>query len=219
MSSLRCAPHHGCSIPTEGANNSLLSLPRAGQYGCILADPPWQFRTYSHPVEGRVPQRAIQQHYAVQHADDIAALPVRAIAAPNCALFMWVVGSHLEYAMNVAHAWGFSFKTTGFVWRKPSIGMGYWPRKRTEACLLFTRGKPKRLHAGVDELIEAPRREHSRKPDEQYERIERLVAGPYVELFARQTRPGWDCWGNEVTKFDAFSSDRAPAVLAQRANP
>lgn len=180
----------------------LLSLPRAGQYGCVLADPPWLFRTYSHPVEGRVPQRAMQQHYKVEHTDDLALLPVRQITAPNCALFMWVVGSHFEHAINIAHAWGFNFKTTAFVWRKPSIGMGYWTRKRTETCLLFTRGKPKRLSAGVDELIEAPRREHSRKPDEQYERIEKLVAGPYVELFARQRRDGWDAFGNEVGKFD-----------------
>lgn len=187
--------------------SDLLSLPRAGQYGVILADPPWLFRTYSHPVEGRVPQRATRQHYNVENTDDLAMLPVREIAAPNCALFMWVVGSHLEHAIDIAHVWGFNFKTTGFVWRKPSIGMGYWTRKRTETCLLFTRGKPKRISAGVDELIEAPRREHSRKPDEQYERIERLVAGPYVELFARQARPGWDAWGNEVDKF-------APAQVA-----
>ena len=67
---------------------------------------------------------------------------------------------------------------------------------------MFTRGKPKRLDMGVRELIMTPRREHSRKPDEQYERIQRLVAGPYLELFARQAWPGWDAWGNEVGKFD-----------------
>jgi N6-adenosine-specific RNA methylase IME4 len=114
---------------------------------------------------------------------------------------MWAVASHLERATDLALAWGFSYKTTAFVWVKPSIGMGYWTRKQTEICLLFTRGKPRRVNAGVSELIEAPRREHSRKPDEQYERIERLVAGPYLELFARQRRLGWDAWGLEVDKF------------------
>jgi N6-adenosine-specific RNA methylase IME4 len=93
--------------------------------------------------------------------------------------------------------------------------MGKWSRKQTEQALLFSRGKPSRLEAGVRQLFEsdehvifAPKREHSRKPDEQYDRIERLCGGPYVELFARQSRFDWDSWGNETTKFD-------PAALAQ----
>jgi N6-adenosine-specific RNA methylase IME4 len=84
----------------------------------------------------------------------------------------------------------------------PFAGLGYWTRANTEPCLLATRGKPKRLNADVRQGIIAPRREHSRKPEGIHFRIERLVAGPYVELFARETRPGWDCWGNEVGKFD-----------------
>lgn len=79
--------------------------------------------------------------------------------------------------------------------------LGYWTRSNSEVCLLATRGKPKRSNADVRQAIIAPRREHSRKPDGIHERIERLVAGPYLELFARQRRPGWDCWGNEVEKF------------------
>jgi N6-adenosine-specific RNA methylase IME4 len=82
-----------------------------------------------------------------------------------------------------------------------SVGMGYWTRANSEACLLATRGKPKRLNADVRQGIIAPRREHSRKPDGIHARIERLVAGPYCELFARERRPGWDAWGNEVDKF------------------
>jgi N6-adenosine-specific RNA methylase IME4 len=79
--------------------------------------------------------------------------------------------------------------------------MGYWTRANSEVCLLATRGKPKRLNADVRQGIIEPRREHSRKPDCVYERIERLVAGPYVELFARTTRKGWSSWGNQVGKF------------------
>src|SRR4029077_4776914 len=79
--------------------------------------------------------------------------------------------------------------------------LGYWTRSNSEGCLLATRGKPKRQNADVRQAIIAPRREHSRKPDGIHERIERLVAGPYLELFARQRRPGWDAWGNEVDKF------------------
>lgn len=88
----------------------------------------------------------------------------------------------------------------------PQVGMGYWTRSNTEPCLLATRGKPKRLHADVRQGIIAPRREHSRKPDGIHDRIERLVGGPYAELFARQSRPGWDTWGNETTKFDGVAA-------------
>ena len=88
--------------------------------------------------------------------------------------------------------------------------MGYWIRANTEPCLLATRGKPKRLNAGVRQGIIEPRREHSRKPDCVHERIERLVAGHYLGLFARQTRPGWTAWGNEVGKFDRPTLEPAP---------
>ena len=79
--------------------------------------------------------------------------------------------------------------------------LGYWTRANSEVCLLATRGKPKRVNADVRQAIIAPSREHSRKPDGIHERIERLVAGPYLELFARQQRPGWTAWGNETEKF------------------
>jgi N6-adenosine-specific RNA methylase IME4 len=105
--------------------------------------------------------------------------------------------------------------------------MGYWTRANTEPCLLATRGRPKRLNADVRQAIIEPRREHSRKPDGIHKRIERLVAGPYLELFARQQRPGWDVWGNEVDKFaqpdnynptDDFSRsiDEAYRVIRER---
>jgi N6-adenosine-specific RNA methylase IME4 len=81
------------------------------------------------------------------------------------------------------------------------VGMGYWTRANSEVCLLATRGKPKRQHADVRQGIIEPRREHSRKPDCVYDRIERLVPGPYIELFARNTRPGWLSWGNETQRF------------------
>ena len=122
---------------------------------------------------------------------------------------MWAVDSHLDQAIELGRAWGFKYKTRAFTWRKLTkdgtrarIGMGYWTRKQTELCLLFTRGRPERFDMGVREIIDAPRREHSRKPDEQYERIERLVAGPYLELFARQAWPGWTAWGDESERLD-----------------
>lgn len=214
----------------------LLKLPRAGQYGAILADPPWHFSTWSARGRDRCPDGPVTnehgydvrgrnnsplRHYATMSLQDIEALPVGECAARDALLMLWVVDPLLPRAIEIGTAWGFEYKTVGFYWAKTRrvtsrrgerfddpvrrafpMGTGYWTRANPEACLLFTRGKPKRMSAGVAKLIVSPRREHSRKPDEQYERIEALVAGPYAELFARQSRPGWDTWGNEVGKFD-----------------
>lgn len=184
------------------------------QAGVILADPAWSFLTYSGQS---VPQRAEQQHYSVMTLEDLKQLPVVDLAAKDCVLPMWVIGSHLDQAIELGRHWGFTYKTDLFTWVKVGkndpkvrpISLGKWTRKQTETCLLFTRGNPRRLDAGVRQLFEsdehvifAPKREHSRKPDEQYDRIERLTDGPYVELFARQSRIGWLSWGNESGKFD-----------------
>lgn len=161
------------------------------------------------------------RHYATMSLDDVKAMPVAEVAAKDCILFLWAVDPLIPVALQVGAAWGFTYKTVAFYWAKTRritstrgrrftddpvrkafpMGTGYWTRANPETCLLFTRGKPKRLSAGEAKLIVSPRREHSRKPDEQYKRIERLVAGPYLELFARQERPGWTAWGNETTRF------------------
>lgn len=177
-----------------------------GRYGAILADPPWAFRSWGG--DDATPHRTETDHYRVQHTAWIANLPVGTLAARDCALFMWVIDSHLNVALAVGRAWGFDYKTRAFEWLKTGanggyrIGMGYWTRKQTESCLLFTRGSPRRVGKGVRQIIEAPRREHSRKPDETYERIEALVEGPYCELFARRRRQGWDAWGDQVPDED-----------------
>jgi N6-adenosine-specific RNA methylase IME4 len=145
----------------------------------------------------------------------LCALPVGELAADDCVLFLWACWPNLHDALAVIDAWGFEFKTAAFVWTKAhagqlemfrddadvQVGMGYWTRANTEPCLLATRGKPKRINADVRQAIIEPRRQHSRKPSLVYQRIERLVAGPYVELFARARRIGWDSWGNEPDKF------------------
>ena len=129
-------------------------------------------------------------------------------ADDDCVLFLWAIDPMLPDALELIKAWGFTYKTVAFTWAKINesgkdpIGGGYWTRANPEMCLLATRGKPKRLNADVRQLLMAPRREHSRKPDEVYGRIEALVDGPYLEMFARQTHPGWDSWGNEVGKFE-----------------
>lgn len=183
---------------------------KRGHYGAILADPPWHYELWA---EGK--SRTASKHYPVMNNADICRMPVGDLAAENCVLLVWVTWPKLYDSLDVIKAWGFTYKTCGFDWMKASntqadffqeevpaqVGMGYWTRANTEPCLLATRGKPKRLNADLRQGIIAPRREHSRKPDGIHERIERLVAGPYVELFARQKRPGWDVWGNQTDKF------------------
>lgn len=180
-------------------------FPVGGEYGAILIDPPWAFRTFSRR-RGTTPHRGSTDHYKTMPLYQICGLPVPDAAARNCALFVWTVDSHLRQTMTVLDAWEFTYKTIVFVWEKlgrngePRMGMGYWSRKQAEVCLLATRGSPRRLDKGVPQLISAPRREHSRKPDEQYARIERLVDGPYLELFARRRREGWDAWGDQLPR-------------------
>lgn len=176
-------------------------FPRAGRYRTIYADPPWTFVTRSPKGKGRSAER----HYGCMTIDDITALPVASWAADDAVLLLWTTKPMLPRALEVIGAWGFTYKTIGFTWTKTTaagdrfpIGMGFWTRANPEPCLLATRGAPKRKSAAVAELIISPRREHSRKPDEAYERIEALVDGPYLEMFARHRRPGWDAWGDEV---------------------
>ena len=178
-----------------------------GPFGCILADPPWAFKTYSG--ERTLPTRGAHEHYQTADTSVIAEIPVASVAADDCALFMWVVDSHFDEALALGEAWGFKFKTCAFVWFKsrgenisPKPSMGYWTRKQTEQCWLFTKGAPKRLGKGVEQALFCGRGAHSAKPDRTYERIEALVGGPYLELFARSERPGWSAWGNEVGKRD-----------------
>lgn len=191
----------------------------AGGFSAIYADPPWAFRTFSG--ENMTPHRCAEDHYRTMDLAALKALPVADVAARDCALFMWIVGSHLAESIELAAAWGFTFKTDAFYWIKqrlidadqidmftgdiaePRMGFGYWTRKQVEPCWLFTRGNPRRLSKGVRQVILEPRREHSRKPEIARERIEQLVAGPYLEMFARTTRAGWAAWGNETAKFGA----------------
>lgn len=176
-----------------------------GPFACIYADPPWQFRTFDG--KSSVPTVA-DDPYPTMTREALMALPVGEVAADDCALFMWIVDAHLSEALALGAAWGFTFKTSAFIWVKsrpggyPHVGMGYWTRKQAELCLLFTKGSPKRVSKGVEQIIHCPRGAHSAKPEIAYERIEALVGGPYLEMFARTRRDGWSSWGNEVGKRD-----------------
>lgn len=187
----------------QGATvDSLSALAADGRkFSVIYADPPWTFHTYS----GKGKQRSAERHYDTASLADIASLPIAPLAADNCALFLWAVMPELPGALEVIKAWGFDYTTAAFVWVKQNrsgegifTGMGYWTRANAEVCLLATRGAPMRLDMGVHQVVTEPVAEHSRKPEEVRRRVERLLAGPYLELFGRRPVDGWTVWGNEV---------------------
>ena len=175
------------------------------RYNVIYADPPWSFKTYSEKGKDRSPEK----HYDVMSFKDICNMPVNNIATDNSVLLMWAIDPLLDKAFEVIKSWGFTYKTVAFTWAKLNktkpgffTGLGYWTRGNPEMCLLATKGKPKRLSKSVPQLVVEQRREHSRKPDIMYKHIENLLEGPYIELFARQQKDGWDNYGNEVTKWN-----------------
>jgi N6-adenosine-specific RNA methylase IME4 len=188
-----------------------MKLPQ-GKFGAVLADPPWKFEHWGKDyICGRDPEN----HYDLMTMNEIVALPVADVAADNCVLFLWITWPMLQHALHVIGAWRFTYKTCAFAWMKADVAtinmfsgpvdadmkLGYWTRANSEVCLLATRGNPKRIDAGVRQGIIEPARQHSRKPDCVHERIERLVAGPYLEIFARQRRPNWTSWGDQVDRF------------------
>lgn len=189
-------------------------IPR-GSAGVVLVDPPWHFERYSEEFSEKSVGRAPQDHYDTMSLPDMKALPVSDLCLPDAVLVMWATAPHLKMAFELMDGWGFTYKTLAFSWLKADVstldlfpypkdadmGMGFWTRSNGEVALLGTRGSPKRRDAGVRMGIIEPAREHSRKPDCVHERIERLVDGPYVELFARTRRKNWLSWGNDLGKF------------------
>lgn len=170
-------------------------------YSVILADPPWSFRTYSDKGTGRSPS------YPTLTAEQLAALPVGELVGDNAALFLWCCWpSIFRDVPAVLQAWGFSYRACAFIWIKANRGgagifrgLGYYTRANSEPCLLAVRGSMPVSDRSISQVIYSPVRRHSQKPAEQYERIERLYPDrEYLELFAREKRPGWSSWGNEI---------------------
>jgi N6-adenosine-specific RNA methylase IME4 len=181
----------------------MIPLPTIAAHA-IHMDPPLAFRTYSSRGEGRTPQH----HYSCLAIEILAGMPVANCAADDCYLFLWVPLRSVYLVKPLMEGWGFNFSGSAFAWAKRTkldtgwhFGSGYTTRHNAEICWLGRRGSPRRRSAAVRELIVAPVREHSRKPDEVYQRIEELTEGPYLDLFARQQRPGWCCWGDELDRF------------------
>jgi N6-adenosine-specific RNA methylase IME4 len=191
-------------------------LPR-GQAAALAVDPPWSYSCFSEKGKAGSADR----HYTTMASAAIEQLPVGELAARNAHLFLWVTGPCLVQGMHlpIMRAWGFEPSALAFVWIKPKLkdfanggffldetlfakGMGHTTRQNAEYVVLGRRGEPRRLRKDVHQLIVQPRREHSRKPDEFYARVQSYCAGPYVELFSRQRRRCWSCWGAELDRFE-----------------
>jgi N6-adenosine-specific RNA methylase IME4 len=191
------------------------------RFSVILADPPWLFRTRSEKGKGR----SAEQHYACLKIEDIKALPVESVSARDSALFLWATGPLLPEAIEVMRCWGFTYRCVAFTWVKRTPlgkfwhwGMGYWTRSNAEFCLLGARGDIRRVSAGVHSVLDDPVMNHSSKPHTAYDRIEALM-GPeqdYLELFARNARPGWTAEGLELTGKDMRVALPALAALPER---
>lgn len=190
------------------------------KYSVLLADPPWHFRNYSADKPGMIHNRSRGQnrHYPTMTTDEICALPVKDLAADNAVLFLWACWPVLPDALRVIESWGFEYKSLAWTWIKSNptgfgffMGMGYYTRANSEPVLLATRGNlPKPKDRGILSLIYSPVLSHSRKPIDQFRKIEALYpASLYpnrLELFARRKQPGWTTIGNGIDGLDINES-------------
>jgi len=176
------------------------------RYGTILADPPWQFTNRTGKM---APEHKRLRRYTTLSLREIRDLPVCSVAAQNSHLYLWVPNALLKEGMAVMEAWGFKYKTN-IIWHKirkdggpDGRGVGFYFRNTTEMVLFGIRGRLRTLSPGRSQvnIIRSRKREHSRKPDELYNIIEACSPGPYLELFARGKRAGWDQWGNETDDY------------------
>lgn len=175
------------------------------RYEVIVADPPWLFKNWGPKGEGRNPN----QKYRCMGIEEIRALDVGKLAAPNCALWLWATNPMVPQAIETLEAWGFVFKSMGY-WVKRTrhgkiaFGTGYVLRNAGDPFLVGTIGAPK-FSRRVRSVVEGPIREHSRKPDEAYAAVDTWLpdATHRLDLFAREERPGWDAMGDEVGILEA----------------
>jgi N6-adenosine-specific RNA methylase IME4 len=170
-----------------------------GKFVALMADPPWGY-------DQKGVQGAAENHYKTMSIDDLCTLPVADLAAKDAVLFLWSTFPMLPDALRVIDAWGFKYKSCGFLWLKKYknvdkfvLGLGFWTRGNAEVCLLATRGKPIRYDRAISQIVVSPKEEHSRKPGIVREKIAALLGDvPRLELFAREQAPGWDAIGNAI---------------------
>lgn len=190
-----------------------------GQYGTILADPPWQFLNRTGKM---APEHRRLSRYPTLGFQEIKDLPVQDLALPESHLYLWVPNSLLEEGLEVMKSWGFTYKTN-LVWYKvrkdggpDGRGVGFYFRNVTELVLFGTRNNFRTLAPGRRQtnIVISRKREHSRKPDELYKVIEDCSPGPYLELFARRGRREWESWGNE-TESENFIAEEQDLAAEQ----
>lgn len=191
----------------NAAGEDLLAKAGGQKFQTVLADPPWQFQNKTGKV---APEHKRLNRYGTMTLEAICGLPVARICADTAHLYLWVPNALLPEGLRVMEAWGFQYKSN-LVWHKirkdggpDGRGVGFYFRNTTEIILFGVRGKNARtLAPGRSQvnIIKSMKREHSRKPDEQYPLIEACSPGPYIELFARGPRAGWTVWGNQADDY------------------
>ena len=192
----------------EQIQKELLNHVKSNRYGAVLADPPWRFQNRTGKM---APEHKRLSRYSTLSLEDIMGLPIPQLLARTAHLYLWVPNALVLEGLQVMARWGFEYKTN-LVWYKirkdggpDRRGVGFYFRNVTELVLFGVRGKNARtLKQGRTQpnIISSQKQGHSRKPDELYDIIEGCSPGPYLELFARRTRPGWDQWGDEVGSAD-----------------
>lgn len=171
------------------------------KYHTILADPPW-----SKEQKGKL---GAEQHYDLMSMDEISKLPINELLDEQGHLYLWVTNAVLEDAFKLIRDWGLTYRSI-FTWVKPRLGLGNYMRNCSEQLLLATKGKAPVLYHGQPNWSFLPVQDHSHKPEEVYEIIERLSPGPYLEMFARQKHPGWHVWGREIKSDIAIKGQPVP---------
>ena len=188
----------------QETSNNLLRFCGDKKYSTVYADPPWRFQNRTGKI---APEHKRLTRYETMKLEDIMALPVSQIVSEKSHLYLWVPNALLPNGLAVMKAWGFEYKGN-IIWEKirkdgepDGRGVGFYFRNVTEMLLFGVRGNNNRTLSPARSqvnLIRTQKREHSRKPDEIIPIIERCSSGPFIELFARGERPGWDAWGNEA---------------------
>jgi N6-adenosine-specific RNA methylase IME4 len=196
-----------CNMPTHLTPAEEFRKQVTGAYGTILADPPWQFMNRTGKM---APEHRRLARYTTLKLEEILAIPVAEVAAPESHLYLWVPNALLAEGMAVLNGWGFTYKTN-LIWYKvrqdggpDGRGVGFYFRNVTEMVLFGVKGRFRTLPPGRRQvnIMTSRKREHSRKPDELYNIIEQCSPGPYLELFARGRKPGWSQWGNETDEYE-----------------
>ncbi len=187
--------------PSEDLNQRI-----QGKFGTILADPPWRF---SNRTGKMAPEHKRLSRYTTLTFKQISEMPVNNIAAEKSHLYLWVPNALLAEGLKVVKAWGFTYKTN-IIWHKirkdgepDGRGVGFYFRNTTEMILFGVKGKLRTYQPGRSQvnIIRTRKREHSKKPDELYDIIEKCSPEPFLELFARGHRKGWTSWGNETEEY------------------